>query len=56
MLSNLETSPNSDSLKTAIYICRFIGEISKYKKELCLQISQTFNSIPVSVVYFKHSS
>ena len=52
MILNLNTNSNKDSLKTVITICRFISEISKYKKELCLQISQTFDSIPVKTLFF----
>ena len=53
MILNIQNSSDNNSLKTIIAICRFISEISKYKKELCIQISQTFNSIPVKFYKIK---
>ena len=50
MILNVQDTSNNNSLKTVIAISRFISEISKYKKELCIEISQTISSIPVTIV------
>ncbi len=47
IIQQLWHSCDYDLLKTITTICRYISEISKYKKELLIQVSQTFENIPV---------
>lgn len=50
MLSNLKYYPNYDLVKCALSINRYLSEISNYKRDLMMDIPQTIEHLPVSII------